>query len=134
MKRTFYNVLPVFSIIILLSLISCKQKEEQQRQNFISSEAPDLTKEELKTVHKDTNYKYEYRTGKSGDYEYNYDVSGTDNEGNKVSGTVYVNGKYGNGTINNANGEGVEVETEWIGKGVMKAKDSQGNEYKLEVD
>ena len=95
MKRTFYNVLPVFSIIILLSLISCKQKEEQQRQNFISSEAPDLTKEELKTVHKDTNYKYEYRTGKSGDYEYNYDVSGTDNEGNKVSGTVYVNGKYG---------------------------------------
>jgi len=45
-----------------------------------------------------------------------------------------VNGKYGNGTINNVNGEGVEVETEWIGKGVMKAKDSQGNEYKLEVD
>lgn len=134
MKRTFYNIIPVFIIIVLLSLISCKQKEEQQRQNFISSEAPDLTKEELKTVHKDTNYKYEYRTGKSGDYEYNYDVSGTDNEGNKVSGTVYVNGKYGNGTINNANGEGVEVETEWIGKGVMKAKDSQGNEYKLEVD
>ena len=50
--------------------------------------------------------------GESGNYEYNYEVSGTDANGDAVSGNVSMNGKYGSGTITNSNGEEIEVETE----------------------
>ena len=134
MKRTFYNILPVFSIVVLLSLISCKQNEEPQRQSFVPTEVTNLTEEEVKTIHIDTSYKYEYRTGTSGDYGYNYDVSGYDIDGNDVAGNVSMEDKYGTGIITKSDGEEIEVEVEWIGYGELKATDSEGNEYELTVD
>lgn len=134
MKRVLRYLYLLFTTTVLLSSIACKKNEESVPQNFIPAEASDLSEEELKTIHHDTNYQYEYRTGEAGNYEYNYDVSGTDYEGNEVSGTVFVNGKYGFGTITNARGEEIEIETEWIGKGILKGTDSQENEYNLEVD
>ena len=132
--KTLLKSLQVILIIVLLSLNSCKQKEEQQQQNFVPANTKDLTQEELKTVHTDTNYKYEHRTGTSGDYGYNYDVSGYDNNGGEVTGNVSMEDKYGRGTITNSEGEEVEVDVEWIGKGELKATDSDGNEYELTVD
>ena len=86
------------------------------------------------TYHTDSNYKYEYRTGTSGDYEYNYDVNGSDWDGNGVSGNVDMDGKYGSGTIEDENGNSVDVDVEWIGKGQLEATDGDGNTYDLEVD
>jgi len=118
--------------LVLLLTISCKNKDEVPPDNFISSPATELNYEE--TIHTDTTYDYEYRKGESGNYEYNYDVSGTDDNGNEVSGNVSMNGKYGTGTITNSDGEEIEVETEWVDKGVLNATDDDGNEYELNVD
>lgn len=118
--------------LILVMAISCKKKEEIQPNNFISSPAVDVNNEE--TIHTDATYEYKYRKGESGNYEYNYDVSGTDDNGGEVSGNVSMNGKFGTGTITNSNGEELELETEWIGKGVLNATDDDGNEYELDVD
>jgi hypothetical protein len=76
MIKTIHKLTRVIIIIVLFTLFSCKQKEQEQPQNFVPANSEELTEEELKTVHTDTNYKYEYRTGTSGDYGYNYDVSG----------------------------------------------------------
>lgn len=135
MMKTLLKSAQVIAIIVLLSLNSCKQKEEQQdQQNFVPANKEELTAEELKTVHVDTSYKYEHRTGTSGDYGYNYDVSGYDNNGGEVTGNVSMEDKYGTGTITNSEGEEIEVDVEWIGKGELKATDQDGNEYELTVD
>lgn len=118
--------------LILVMAISCKKKEEVQPDNFIASPEAENTNEE--TIHTDSTYEYEYRKGESGNYEYNYDVSGTDDNGDEVSGNVSMNGKYGSGTITNSNGEEIEVEAEWVDKGVLNATDNDGNEYELTVD
>lgn len=121
-------------LLVLFSLLGCKQKEVSQPQNLIHENTEQLTEEEITTIHTDTAYKYEYRTGTSGDYGYNYDVSGYDYSGNAVTGNVSMEDKYGTGYITNSEGEEVEVEVEWIGKGELRATDSNGNEYELKVD
>lgn len=134
MIKKLLKSIRVILIFALLSLNSCKQKEQVRQQNFVPANAEDLTAEELKTVHADTNYKYEYRTGNSGDYGYNYDVSGYDHNGNEVTGNVSMEDKYGTGTLTNSEGDEINVDVEWIGKGELKATDEEGNEYELTVD
>jgi hypothetical protein len=79
-------------------------------------------------------YKYEHRTGTTGNYQYNYDVDGLDNNGNSVSGNVDINGKYGNGTIEDEDGNEKNVDVEWLGAGQLQATDEDGNTYELEVN
>lgn len=134
MMKKIPKSIRVILVIALLSLNSCRQNEQQPPQNFVPANAEDLTEAELKTVHTDTNYKYEYRTGTNGDYGYNYDVSGTDVNGNEVTGNVSMEDKYGTGTITNSDGEEVDINVEWIGYGELKATDQDGNEYELTVD
>ena len=118
--------------LVLVLAISCKKKEDVQPNNLITS--PEAAVNNEGTIHIDSIYEYEYRKGESGNYEYNYDVSGTDNNGDEVSGNVSMNSNYGSGTITNSNGEEIEVEAEWIDKGVLNATDDDGNEYELNVD
>lgn len=117
-----------------LFFIACKKKEEpiphQELKQFVAY--PEEVAEE--TYHIDTAYKYESRIGVSGDYQYNYDVSGTDGNGDEVKGNIDVRDKYGAGILTDANGNDVEIETEWIGYGKLKATNSDGNEYELGVD
>jgi len=121
-------------LLVLLLLLGCKQEESSQPQTLIPENTEKLTEEEINTIHTDTAYKYEYRTGTSGDYGYNYDVSGYDDSGNEVTGNVSMEDKYGNGYITNSNGDEIDVEVEWTGYGELKATDSDGNEYELTVD
>ena len=134
MIKTILKPIPVIIIISILSLNSCKQKEKEGQQNFVPTNVEDLTEEELEMVHVDTTNKYEYRTGTSGDYGYNYDVSGYDGNGDEVTGNVSMEDKYGTGSITNSNGEEIDVDVEWTGYGELKATDSDGNEYELAVD
>lgn len=132
--KPLLKFLQIVLTVAMLSFNSCKQKEVQQEpQNFAPANTEDLTQDEIETLHVDSTYKYEYRTGTSGDYGYNYDVSGFDVDGNEVTGNVSMEDKYGTGTITNSEGEEVEVDVEWIGKGELRATDSDGNEYELTV-
>lgn len=82
--------------------------------------------------HVDDRYKYNSRTGYSGDYSYDYSVEGYGDTG-YAYGDVEMNGKYGEGYIYNEDGEEVYVETEWTDNGVMEAYDEYGNWYEFEV-
>ena len=78
-------------------------------------------------------YLYNYRYD-CDPYGYNYDVSGTDDNGNSVEGNIDIQGKYGSGVITNTEGEEVDVDVEWDDYGVLVAEDETGNSYDLEVE
>lgn len=92
-----------------------------------------ITPEEAKTYHVNTTYHYEYRTGNSGHYEYNYDVKGVNIKGDSVFGNINVEGKYGAGILISDSIPELEIKTEWIAYGKLKALDEKGNEYFLVV-
>jgi len=135
MKKLHYFLVTALLVIC----VGCRNKEDQSNQfqqsiytdNSVSSAQDEVSAD---TYHIDSDYKYEYRTGTSGSYEYNYDVNGSDYDGNDVSGNISVSGKYGEGTIEDANGDERDVEVEWVRYGVMEATDEDGNTYELEVD
>jgi len=76
-------------------------------------------KSEDSTYRQNSKFKYEHRTGTTGSYTYNYDVSGTDEDGNSVSGNIDMQGKYSNGTITDDDGNEIEVNAEWVGSGQL---------------
>lgn len=135
MKKRF----PLSRLLVVLSFVlffNCKENnvkkeaiEKEQIKPFLKTPPTDAV-----TYHEDTTKEYEYRTGTSGDYTYNYNAYGFDNEGNEVSGNIAVNGKYGNGILTKTDGNEIEIDVEWIGYGKLLATDEEGNEYELTVD
>lgn len=118
----------------LLLLLACKNKQESLSQQELQSFIPHTKEVSEQTYHTDTIHKYEHRTGESGDYQYNYDVSGIDENGNDVTGNIFVQDKYGEGILADDEGNKVEVQVEWTGYGKLKATDDEGHEYELYVD
>ncbi|WP_240345171.1 hypothetical protein [Flavobacterium sp. CLA17] len=104
------------------------------KQGITANDRKIITPEEAKTYHVDTDYQYEYRTGKSGHYEYNYDVKGINAKGASVFGNINVEGKSGAGILRFDTIPYIEIKTEWIGQGKLKAIDNKANEYFLIVD
>lgn len=92
-----------------------------------------ITPEEAKTYHVNTTYQYEYRIGDPGHYEYNYDVKGIDFKGDSVFGNINTEGKYGAGMLKIDTIGEIEIDTEWISYGKLKALDKKGNKYQLIV-
>lgn len=123
-------------IFLFFIFINCKKEEENKISFKKEKIMPFVEVPPIKdvTFHKDTIREYEYRTGTSGDYQYNYDVFGVDEEGNEVLGNITVDGKYGNGIIINKNSKKINVDVEWVGHGKLKGIDSNSNEYQLEVN
>jgi hypothetical protein len=127
-------------IVSLLAIISCKKIPPQQKINSFYKEvvtADDrkiITPEEAKTYHVDKTFQYEYRTGNSGDYEYNYDVKGINAKGDSVFGNINVQGKCGAGILNSDSVPDTEINTEWVSHGKLKAIDKNGNKYDLIVN
>lgn len=118
----------------LMLLLACKEHQEIQPQEEAQDFIPHTEEVAEETYHTDTTYKYEHRTGELGDYQYNYDVSGTNNNGHELTGNVTVQDKYGKGTLTDNQGDEIKVEVEWTGYGKLKATDTKGNEYELDVD
>ncbi|MCG2611811.1 hypothetical protein LZZ90_09875 [Flavobacterium sp. SM15] len=129
-------------LFVLTGLVSCKENKtnyndnnDSKVQGFVSTKQVEYEEpQDDPTYHVDEEHKYEYRTGTSGDYEYNYDVVGHDSNGDDVSGNVSMNGKYGTGTITTPDGDEVDVDAEWVDYGKLKATDENGNEYELEAE
>jgi hypothetical protein len=133
MKR-FYLV--VYALAILFLAISCKKeinepliydsKEHRYKSDFEPVKYP----KKDPTYHTDTSFKYEYRTGDSGNYQYHYDVIGHKSSGEKVLGFVDMEGKYGKGTL----ADSIPVDAEWVGYGKIEAHDAKGKVYELIVE
>ncbi|PXY44298.1 single stranded DNA-binding domain-containing protein [Flavobacterium hydrophilum] len=128
-------------LFIVLATLSCKkasappppQINSFYKKVITADDRKTITPEEAKTYHVDKTYQYEYRTGYSQHYEYNYDVKGINAKGDSVFGNINVEGKYGAGIlINDSLGE-IEINTEWIAYGKLKAIDKKRNEYHLIV-
>lgn len=119
-------------------LNSCQKEQPKiQPQNLYKEViTPDdvktITYDESRTYHKDIKYDYEYRTGTSGNYKYNYLVKGLDKNGDSVSGVISIKGKHGAGIIKNIEEETIDIKVEWIHYGKLKARDDNGNEYQLD--
>lgn len=132
-------------LLIILIFLSCKEtlsnSEETnsfyQETETVKKITPDdiesITFEEAKTFHTNKEYKYEYRTGYSGNYEYNYDIIGQDEDGNEVTGNINIEGKYGAGKIEDEEGNEYDIEVEWYDYGKLKGVDKNGTIYKLTV-
>lgn len=126
-------------LVLLLGLTGCKKQIPQPKINsfykevIASDDRKTITPEEAKTYHIDTKRKYEYRTGNPGQYEYNYDVKGINITGDSVFGNINTKGKYGAGILMFDTIEDVEIKTEWVAYGKIKAIDKKGNEFQLIV-
>ncbi|MBF4465414.1 hypothetical protein [Flavobacterium sp. LC2016-12] len=125
----------------LVTIVSCKKVADPPPQKIntfykeviTADDRKTITPEEAKTYHVDNVYEYKYRTGNSGHYEYNYDVKGINSVGDSVFGNINVSGKYGAGILINDSISDLEINTEWISFGKLKATDKKGNEYQLIV-
>jgi hypothetical protein len=129
----------LLSALLLFTLNSCKKEQQQTTPEAEPKPfyAPSTVLEEPTaepTYREDTTTQYEYRVGESGNYTYNYDVVGEDQNGNKVSGNITIKDKYGNGTLTNQKGNTFPVTAEWIGYGKLLAKDKKDNEYLLQAE
>lgn len=126
-------------ILLLCFLIACKKEQPKIQPQTLFKEVitPDdiksITPEEAKTYHKDLKHKYEYRTGTSGNYEYNYEIKGINQEDDSVSGVINIKGKYGAGTIINKDKKSIDIYVEWVDYGKLKGHDAEGNIYKLKA-
>lgn len=128
-------------LFLLLTILSCQKTDAPpppQINNFYQEVVtPDdrktITPQEAKTYHVNKTYQYEYRTGNPGHYEYNYDVKGINAKGDSVCGNIIVQGKYGAGMLVGDTVAEIEINTEWVSYGKLKALDKKGNEYLLIV-
>ena len=66
-------------------------------------------------------------------YAYDYDVSGY-GDGGSVSGSVETYGQSVEGTLVTEDGETVNFEGEFTGRGEIEGYGDDGNYYELEVD
>ncbi|MFH6934760.1 hypothetical protein [Flavobacterium sp. FlaQc-30] len=136
----FKNYLSLFSLFAII-LFSCKKASAPpppQINSFYKTvitadDRKTITPEEAKTYHVDDVYQYKYRTGNPGHYEYNYDVKGIDTKGDSVFGNINTEGKYGAGILMLDTISNIEINTEWVSHGKLKACDKKGNEYLLIV-
>ncbi|MEO7978635.1 hypothetical protein [Flavobacterium sp.] len=130
------------TLFLFLAILSCKKADSPppaQINNFYkeaitADDRETITPQEAKTYHVDKTFQYEYRTGISGNYEYNYDVKGVDTKGDSIFGNINVQGKYGAGILNVENLPDIDINTEWVTYGKLKATDKNGNQYDLIVN
>ena len=126
----------IFYVFIFFLIFGCKEDKNEilptEERIFFEKKhdfEPVKNPEQSKTYHTDTAYKYEYRTGESGSYQYHYEVIGKDENGQDVSGIVDMEGKFGVGILNDK----TKVQAEWISHGEIKAVDENGKMYELVV-
>ena len=150
--KNFSKYLTIF--FVLLFFISCSNTDSADKNEANTNSSTNVPNENSKTnnsnnnrntnkpenettdpsFHRNNNYKYEYRIGKSGNYQYNYDIEGYDNEGNYITGNVDMDGKYGSGTIYDEDGNEKSIEVEWYDYGQMQGTDEDGNNYEFEAE
>jgi hypothetical protein len=132
MKNIVKKLLLFTSVFVLFN--TCVSTEVSKKQTSVQHPEHKITIDSVTNYHQDKEFEYEYRTGTTNHYQYNYNVIGTDIDGNEVSGNINVEGKYGKGTLLNPKGNTTDITTEWIGYGKLSATDTDGTTYELIVE
>lgn len=138
-KLFFGGIAGVICLVLLVSFFEDEEEHVPTPTPTYSAPtyvAPTYTPSRTQSVpvHYDSSYQYNYRTGYSGGYGYNYDVEGYSDSGDYFYGEIDTQDKYGEGYIYDEDGNEVYVETEWTGYGELEATDEYGNTYEFEVD
>jgi len=138
MRQTIY-------FLALLTLYSCTDNQVKNKRTSTPSSSNytnevrsgenynEVNSHYNDNYHADPDYKYEYRTGDPGDYEYNYDIYGSDENGNSAYGNIDISGKYGSGYIEDEDGNEKYIDVEWVDYGILEGVDEDGNTYEFEV-
>ncbi len=141
MTKKLLLLTPFFFLSCLESNQAPPKTQQEQIQSFYAQEdtispndIEEITEAERKTYRVDPEHKYEYRTGISDHYEYNYDIIGKDSIGNVIKGNINISGKFGAGKITNAKGEKKDIFVEWIDYGKLVGKDEDSLRYQFEVE
>lgn len=126
-------------ILCCCVLYNCRKEEhatpkkEPESEKIQPEDIKTITPEEAVSFHKNPQREYEYRTGTFNNYEYDYDIVGTDEKQNPVTGNIIVKGKYGAGILESETEKDIEVQVEWTGYGKLKGTDQKGRNYTLEI-
>lgn len=131
MKKTLPVLLASIATIVLVT--SCRQKEVASPSKLLPESVKEITIASVTNHHQDTTHHYEYRTGESRNYQYNYDVVATDAEGKELEGNINVEGKYGKGILTDVQGKTIAISIQWVGYGKLLGTDNEGNEYGILV-
>ena len=135
-------------LLILFFFLSCRETNQEplkspqeqiqsfytQEDTILPNDIEEITEVEKKTYHVDSKYEYNYRTGISDHYEYNYDIIGKDSLGNEVKGNINISGKYGAGKIINEKGEKKDIFVRWIENSKLAGKDRDSLAYEFVVE
>jgi hypothetical protein len=117
--------------------VSCKNdiglkdvgKTTNQSTNYDQQILPEHNKSII-----DSLFEYELDKEMFTKIESNYHAHGTDEDGNKVFGTITIDGNLGIGMIRGNEAKGIEIIAERTGTNVIIATDVKGNEYLLKLD
>jgi hypothetical protein len=71
---------------------------------------------------------------KNNSRNYSYDVSGYDENGGYVYGSIDVTREGGDGYVYDEEGNEKYIQIDWTGKGELEGYDDDGLSYELEVD
>lgn len=133
------NIKPIGLIILSLSIVlfSCKNDNrikdiEQTETRPVNQNQQILPERDSRII--DSLFEYEINKELFNKKENNYHVHGTDDEGNKVFGTITIDGKVGIGTIRGDEAKGIEVIAERTSHNILIATDIKGYEYQLKLD
>lgn len=68
--------------------------------------------------------------------DHSYDVSGTDENGNEVQGTVSSNNgdSHVSGEITDEDGDSHSFEGQWVGRGHIQGETDEGDSVELDTD
>ncbi|MCK3657710.1 hypothetical protein A4G18_03050 [Pasteurellaceae bacterium Pebbles2] len=137
----------IFIIVAIFFIYQCSSdKKSTARQYYVEQqidivqtddaedEDDDLEEDDVQkdpTYHTNSQFMYNHRTGTSGNYTYNYDVE--DIEGLGITGNCDMNGKYGECSLMNDDGDEFYGEAEWVDYGIMEVTDEYGDVYEMEA-
>lgn len=124
--------------MILVAFFSCKDNDREHivTENDSESQFEKDLQEDLQaeTIHTNSDYKYNHHDGDAEDYEYHYDVVGSNKDGSEVAGYIDIQGKTGNGVLEDELGNEIEVTAQWTSKTELRAVDNEGNIWDLIVE
>lgn len=121
-------------LIIVLSTLFYQCKDTSNSSLYYQEDFTTRQESNSDIYHTDSDYKYEYRTGFSGNYEYNYAVEGYDEYGNPIEGNIDVSNGGGTGYIYDEYGNEKEIDVEFTRYSELEGYDEDGNYYEMNVE
>ncbi|EIA10503.1 hypothetical protein [Flavobacterium frigoris] len=133
------SITPVSLIVLSLSIafMTCTNDNKFKNKSHNTVESKNYDQQILPEPNKnhiDSMFDYEINKKRFSKIENNYHVHGTDEDGNKVTGTITMDGKAGIGMLRSYEAKGIEIVGERTSRKALLATDVHGYEYQLKLD